>query len=70
MTHRAGLPGDRRHVIVAALYHERPPPGASPEVLGCWVRKRASAGQSDEQISMESGLDIQHVRRIIGQRPR
>ena len=70
MTHRTGRAGDRRHVIVAALYHERPPPGASPEVLGCWVRQRASAGQSDEQISVTSGLDIQQVRRIIGERSR
>lgn len=61
---------DQRLEVVAALYGDQPPPGASRDLLERWVRQRAACGDTDEQIAVASGLDVGSVRRILGERGR
>ena len=68
MTQRSDYPRDRRLHVVAALYHDRPPPGASREVLSHWVHQRARHGATDAQLAAATGLDVQSVCRILGER--
>lgn len=59
---------DRRHAIIAALYGDRPPPGASPEILQAWICRQADRGRSDQEISEACGWDIDSIRRAVGER--
>ncbi|MDA8348306.1 MAG: hypothetical protein M0038_05815 [Pseudomonadota bacterium] len=66
MTHRTER--DFRPAIVAALYGEQPPPGASPEVLREWIVRQVDLGRSEGETATASGLTVTEVRRAIAER--
>ena len=71
MTHRVDPIESARHtasILVAAMYPDGPPPGASQEVLGEWIRQQVDAGRDEHAVAQAARLDVATVRRILGER--
>lgn len=59
---------DGNRALLAAMYGERPPPGASPELMRAWIRRQADHGKSDAEIAEAIGWDLASVRHAIAER--
>lgn len=59
---------DGAYALVAAMYGDRPPPGASPEVMRTWIRQQADRGRSDAEIAQACAFDRASVRQAIAER--
>lgn len=70
MTHRVDPIESARaaSILVAAMYPDGPPPGASQEVLGEWIRQQVDAGRDEHAVAQAARLDVATVRRILGER--
>ncbi len=72
MTHRTNAADPRRDRlrILAALYADQPPPGATPEVLSEWARLQVDRGRTDHDVAARLGWTIDEVRQAVAERAR
>ena len=68
MTHRKDI--DYRPALVAALYNDHPPAGATPDVLRAWACRQIDQGEPEGGVAIKLGWTVGEVRAALAERAR